>query len=709
MRNRWSEAEAARRVEQWGARHGEALALRAYSSRLLGAEPGLVLHGGGNTSVKGTARDLFGEEREVLFVKASGRDLAAARPEDHVAVDLATARRLSGLPEDLGDRELLRILRTTLLDPDAPHPSIETPVHAAIPYPYVDHTHADAVLALTNRPDGEAAVREALGGEAEGVVVLPYASPGLALAWAVTEAVAEHPEARAMVWMRHGIVTWGETARESYDRMIGLVTRADEYLARERGVRAGGAPTVGTEQADGRLARLVPLLRGVLSADTGDPDRPWRRPILRTARDPATLAALEAPGLRELADSAPLTADHLIRAGARPLWLEVPWGVGAEDPEALREVLTGAVAAWAARHREMLERHRDRLPAGAVPGAALPRVVLVPGLGIVAAGATAAEADLAREVALHTVAVKARMAAAGVEYEGLPEGDLVEQEHRPLQAMKVGREEPPLSRTVALVTGAAGAIGSGVVRELLESGGHLVATDLPGERLDSLAAELEEAFPGRVLAVPMDVTDPASVASAFDAAAREWGGVDLLVANAGAAHVAPLESLDLADLERLERVNVHGTLLPLAEAARRFRLQGTGGDVVLISTKNVFAPGASFGAYSATKAAAHQLARVASRELASLGVRVNMVAPDAVFAEGDRRSGLWREVGPSRMRARGVAEEELEDYYRDRNLLKARITARHVARAVLYLATRQTPTTGATLPVDGGLPDATPR
>ena len=190
---------------------------------------------------------------------------------------------------------------------------------------------------------------------------------------------------------------------------------------------------------------------------------------------------------------------------------------------------------------------------------------------------------------------------------------------------------------------------------------------------------------------------------------RHFGGVDLVVINAGLAHVATLDELELEAFRRLERVNVEGTLLLLKEAARIFAAQRTGGDIVLVSTKNVFAPGAGFGAYSATKAAAHQLARIASLELAAQGVRVNMVAPDAVFADGARKSGLWEEVGPGRMKARGLDEKGLEEFYRDRNLLKARITADHVANAVLFFATRETPTTGATLPVDGGLPDATPR
>lgn len=269
--------------------------------------------------------------------------------------------------------------------------------------------------------------------------------------------------------------------------------------------------------------------------------------------------------------------------------------------------------------------------------------------------------------------------------------------------------QAPLQNKIALVTGAAGAIGAGICRGLLAKGAHVAAADLAREALDDLVRELSTSSTGRIMGVPMDVADAASVAAGFDAVAEAWGGVDIIVVNAGIAMVAPLVELDMEAFRRLERVNVEGTLLTLAEAGRRLCRQATGGDMILVSTKNVFAPGAQFGAYSATKAAAHQLARIASLELAPFDIRVNMVAPDAVFSDGKRKSGLWAEVGPSRMQARGLDEKGLEDYYRNRNLLKARVTPDHVANAVLFFATRQTPTTGATIPVDGGLPDATPR
>ncbi len=273
---------------------------------------------------------------------------------------------------------------------------------------------------------------------------------------------------------------------------------------------------------------------------------------------------------------------------------------------------------------------------------------------------------------------------------------------------KPGHDRRLVGRT-AIVTGAAGAIGYGICRGLLERGCHVAITDLPGERLEKFVAEFRKCDADRVIGVPMDVTDPPSVVRGFAEVSANWGGVDIVVINAGIALTGPLAGIDLEAFRRLERVNVEGTLLVLAEAGRHFARQNIGGDMILISTKNVFAPGAGFGAYSATKAAAHQLARIASLEFAPLNVRVNMVAPDAVFSGGAHKSGLWAEVGPGRMKARGLDEKGLEDYYRNRNLLKAKVTAEHVANAVLFFATRQTPTTGACIPVDGGLPDATPR
>jgi len=267
----------------------------------------------------------------------------------------------------------------------------------------------------------------------------------------------------------------------------------------------------------------------------------------------------------------------------------------------------------------------------------------------------------------------------------------------------------PLTNKVALVTGAAGAIGYGICCGLLEKGCFLVATDLPGEKLDNFIADLKQIAGDRVMGVAIDVTDEESIIRGFEKVILTWGGMDIVVVNAGIPLVKFLKDIDLDAFRKLEKVNVEGTLLTLREIAHHFILQGTGGDIIIVSTKNVPSPGAGFGAYSATKAASHQLGRIASLELAQYGVRVNMVAPDGVFSEGKYKSGLWAEVGPDRMKARGLDEKGLEEYYQNRNLLKAKITGRHVANAVLFFATRQTPTTGVTIPVDGGLPDATPR
>jgi rhamnose utilization protein RhaD (predicted bifunctional aldolase and dehydrogenase)/NAD(P)-dependent dehydrogenase (short-subunit alcohol dehydrogenase family) len=702
MDSTWSDNEASAYVTEHGAQWGEALALRTYTSRLIGAERGLVLHGGGNTSVKDTVVNVLGDRVPALFVKASGCDLAGIEPEEHCGLDLEHLRRLRALPE-LSDEAMVNELLTHRFSARGARPSIEALLHAFILPKYIDHTHADAILGLTNQRDGQRVVREALG---DGVVVLDYVRPGFALAKAVAEAFEGLPGSEGMVLMKHGLLTWGETARESYERTIELVTRAEQYLSAKAGPHVRAAAVTPLAVATERYLKVAPTLRGLLADPTGDADRPYRRFVIRPLIAEEVLDLVDSDGGKEVALTPPLTADHLIRTKALPLWIDGPdYG----DRPALREQISAAIAGYRERYDAYVERHSDRMAPGLTPFDSIPRVMLMPGLGAVCAGTDVVAADVVRDITERTLAVKARIAAMG-SYEGLTEEHLFDMEYFSLQHAKLTRSDaPPLQGSVALVTGAAGAIGSAICQGLLEYGCHVAATDVASDALDSLLGELRPDYGNRVVGALVDVTEPESVSTAFDAATKAWGGVDVVVVNAGIAHVSSLADMDPEDFRKLERVNVEGTLHVLSEAARRFRFQATGGDVVLISTKNVFAPGARFGAYSATKAAAHQLARIASLELAEMDVRVNMVSPDAVFSHGERRSGLWAEVGPDRMRARGLDEKGLEEYYRGRNLLKAKVTATHVARAVLYFATRQTPTTGATIPVDGGLPDATPR
>ena len=702
MQNRWSDEEACRFVAEYAPQWGEDLALRTYSSRLLGAEECLVLRGGGNTSVKSYSTSVLGEQVPALYVKASGYNLADISPDGHSGVDLEFLKRLRVLQE-LSDDAMADQFRAHLFNPRAATPSLETLAHAFLPPKFIDHTHADAILALTNQTDGERHVRQALG---DSVLILDYVRPGFELAKAAAEAYESRPGSKAMVWMRHGLVAWGATARESYQATIELVTRAEQYLAecaaRSLVVQVSTSQSVAEE----RLASVAPLVRGLLAVPSGDPDRPWRRVILQSLIDRETLDFVDSDRGKQIALTSPLTSDHLIRTKALPLWLDEP---AYADPLKLRQQLSTALRDYATAYKAYIERYSAQMPREISAFDPNPRVLLLPGLGAISAGNDVHAAKVACDITAHTLAVKARVAAMGT-YKGLSENHLFEMEYEQFQHAKLGKSgELPLGREVAVITGAAGAIGSAIAEGLLKNGCHVAVSDLAGSPLEELAADLKRSFGDRVVGIPLDVTDAASVARGFQAIVKIWGGADLVVINAGRALASSLEDMKLEGFRQLQLVNTEGALLMLSEAGRHFRYQGTGGDIVLVSTKNVFAPGASFGAYSATKAAAHQLARIASLEMAEIGVRVNMVSPDAVFSHGTRKSGLWAEVGPDRMRARGLDEKGLEEYYQKRNLLKVRVTAEHVARAVLFFATRQTPTTGATLPVDGGLPEATPR
>jgi len=707
MQSRWSDTDARRAVQEWGPQHGELLALRIYSSRLIGAEPELVLHGGGNTSLKAPYRTLLGDSLECLYVKGSGSSLDRVGPRDFPALDLGYLRRLEALPS-LSDEEMVNQLRTHLFDAAAPNPSVEALLHAFLPQRFVDHSHADAVLALTNQPDGEKLVCEALG---DGVVVLPYIMPGFPLAKAVAKAVRDEPSATAIVLIKHGLFTFGADARESYERHIQRVDacrRFAETRARGRSAISIGVPRpVGSAPAATLVARAAPVLRGLLAEPNLDPQAPPRRVILDWRASPEVLAFCTSDAAATLAERGPLTPDHVIRTKALPLYLEDPaW----DDALCLAKQLERAVASYRAAYDAYFA---DQVRAKGVSRTKLdsaPRVVLLPGAGALCFGKTKRDAAIAADITEHTLRTKALAEAIG-RYEALSLSDLFDMEYWSLEQAKLGQTaELPLERQVVLVTGGAGAIGIGVADVCAGAGAHVVLTDLDEARVKAAAEKLTRNHgAGRAVGVAMDVTDEASVRSAFDTACVTYGGVDVVVANAGVAVVSPIADLSVSEVRRVADVNYLGVLLTLREAARIFRMQGTAGNVVINASKNVFAPGKDFGAYSASKAAAHQIGKVAAIELAPLGVRVNLINADAVFAEGEIPSGLWQTVGPARARSRGLPVEALPDFYRDRSLLRTRVSARHVGNAVVFFASNQTPTTGATLPVDGGIVEAFPR
>ena len=701
MINAWSDESEKESRALFAETHGIDVADLVYVTRLLGNEEDLALHGGGNTSVKTPIKNIFGDAALALFVKASGVSMNAIGPDGFVAIDAGYFSKCKTLPA-LSDAAMADEFRLHCVRPSDALPSIETLVHAFVAEKFVVHTHPCAVLTLANRANGLSALRQALDST---VVVIPYVKVGFDLAKAVAAAFEARPDARGIIIMHHGLITWADTAKKAYERTVAVVTAAEEYIAGKKSTRQLGSSRVSVDEAQKRYQAIAPAARRLFSCGAADSGVAVHRRVLEPLINEKILALLDSEKAREIAVSSPLTPDYLIRTKTFPCWVALP---SFDDVSAVRLRLSRAFSEYAAAYEAYVKRYSSVMPPESYD--ALPRVLLVPGLGAICAGNDCSEARVVCDITRQGLEAKTSIYLSGGTYEGLSEEHLFDMEFRSFQRAKLAASmRPPLAGTIALVTGSAGAIGMGICQALLEAGCHVAVTDLPGENLDAAADSLKAMYGNRVAGIGLDVTDPSSVSAGFSTVVRTWGGIDCVIANAGIAHVSPIDEMDLGAFKKLERVNVEGTLLILKEAGRLFKLQGMGGDIVLISTKNVFAPGAKFGAYSATKAAAHQLARIASLELADSDVRVNMVAPDAVFSHGEKKSGLWAEVGPDRMRARGLDEAGLKEYYRNRNLLKAKITARHVANAVLFFVTRQTPTTGATIPVDGGLPDATPR
>ena len=686
MNSRWNDAEAQGLSD---------LDLLVYASRLIGAETSLVVWGGGNTSIKRAERDHRGREVPVLRVKGSGSDLKTIQRKDFPGVRMDDILALLER-EDMGDREMVEYLAHALQEPGGPRPSIETLLHGFLPAPAVIHTHADAIVSLTNNDRCREVLREVYGAE---VLSLEYRRPGFLISKDVADLLAAKPRLRAILLEKHGTICWGETVRDAYLATMELISRAEEAIAdHARGrVRFGGvrveAPGAGERR---RVALAVaPHLRGLVGRD---------RPAIVCFDDaPEVLEFAASREAEALCRVGPATPDHTIYTKRLPCFAPVE---RPGDPEAVKAAVASAVERFVGDYTAYFHAHDQ---GGAPLTDPFPRVLVVAGLGMLTIGKDRRTAGIVNDIYHHTIRVLGAATAFG-RYVSLSARDAFDVEYWPLELYKLSLAPPEkeLARRIALVTGAAGGIGRSVALRLAGEGAHVVVTDLDAAGARKVADEVVSAHgAGRAVGLGLDVTSEASVAAAFEEAVLAYGGLDTVVSNAGIAHAAPVDRMELANWERSFAVNATGHFLVAREGMRVLKAQGLGGAFIFICTKNVMSPGKDFSAYSASKAAEAQLAKVLALEGGPHGIRSNIVNPDAVF----RDSRLWsEEVRRERARAQGIAVEELEDFYRKRNILARPILPEDVAEAVLFLASdRSAKTTGCTLTVDGGVKDAFPR
>jgi rhamnose utilization protein RhaD (predicted bifunctional aldolase and dehydrogenase)/NAD(P)-dependent dehydrogenase (short-subunit alcohol dehydrogenase family) len=677
MKSGWVDADAEAAVAH-GAKSGidRDLALRIYTTRLLGRDPKLVLHGGGNTSVKMLMRDVLGDEAEVLRVKSSGSDMATIAPEQMVAVRLAPMRKLRAL-DAIGDEDLVGIERANLIDPAAANPSVEMMLHAFLPHKFVDHTHATAVLTVIDQPDGEKKCAEIFG---ERLAFVPYLMPGFGLAKKSIEVFEKHKPSDGLILSKHGIVTFGETAREAYERMIEMVSRAEAFIARNR-----KSVAVATSPSRTPIAQVAPIIRGACSEQSDKEEGAWRRLIVEFRDSDAISTFLSGKELHRLSLSGVITPDHTIRTKNWPLLAPTPDAGKLED---FARITRERANAFTVNYRQYFARHNKR--AGGIKQEIdpLPRVVFVPGLGLFGLGPTKKDAIIAADLAETWIECVSDAEAIG-KFESISEADMFDCEYWPLEQKKLGaRKELPLQGQIAAITGAAGAIGTATSRAFAAAGAEVALLDV------NLAAAREQAAKINTTALPVecDVTNAASVQAAFEKIAAHFGGVDIVVSNAGAAWQGRIGDVDEDILRKSFELNFYGHQRVAQAAVKIMLAQDTGGCLLFNVSKQAVNPGANFGPYGLPKAALLALTRQYALEYGADGIRANAVNADRI------RSGLLTpDMIASRSKARGLSEKD----YMSGNLLGREVTADDVAQAFLHQALALKTTADVTT-VDGG-------
>jgi rhamnose utilization protein RhaD (predicted bifunctional aldolase and dehydrogenase)/NAD(P)-dependent dehydrogenase (short-subunit alcohol dehydrogenase family) len=634
------------------------LELRAYTSRLLGQDPRLVLHGGGNTSVKLTETNIFGDKEDILWVKGSGWDLATIEPAGFAPVRMGQLLSLAELRE-LSDVDMARELRVGMIDPAAPAPSVEAILHAIVPFKYVDHTHADAVLTLTNSVNGTELIEQVYG---DRLLHIPYVMPGFKLAALCAYLYPQLQGAATigMLLMNHGIFTWAPTARESYARMIDMVSLAETYLDKQVRGRSRAAEQVHSSASSHDVATL----RRELSEVAGAPM------IVQVDDGPDALAFANHADVSVISQQGPATPDHVIRTKRLPM-------------------LGRDVATYAREYERYFAEHARRTAVPLSMLDAAPRVVIDPTIGVVSAGRSAVDASVAADIYRHTIEIILDATELGG-YRALSAADVFDVEYWDLEQAKLGKgTPPPLTGEVALVTGAASGIGRACAELLLQHGAAVVGLDL---NPDVAGVARGPAW----LGLQCDVTNPEQVTTAIEVSVTRFGGIDIAVLNAGIFPPSQrLDALELGAWRAVMDVNVEASVVLLHHLHPLLRLAPRGGRVVVIGSKNVAAPGPGAAAYSASKAALTQVARVAALEWGADRIRVNVIHPNAVFD-----TALWsEEIVEARARQYGLSVAE----YRANNVLRVEVKSQDVAQMCAAMCGPAfASTTGAQVPVDGG-------
>ncbi len=686
MKNRWNDADANAAVKTYKD-YSEDIALRVYTSRLIGADPALVLHGGGNTSVKSTAKTKVGEEVRALFVKGSGWDLDTLEPPGLPGVKLDPLLKLRNL-KSLSDEDMVNEQRINLLNASSPNPSVETLLHAFLPHKFIDHSHADSSLVIANQPNVEAICKEIYG---EDYGLVSYIMPGFLLAKAAAEAYEKNPNVKGLILVNHGLFTFAETAKESYDRHIEAVTLAEEYISRTR--KKALTPVNGANETPAKeavFAKVAPLLRGLYARESGVS---W---TVHYREDATVSEFAESRECASWSQIGTVTPDHVIRTKQKPLLLN-PENLNDEDK--LREEISKALEQYIQNYHDYFQSNKQAKGVEKKELDPLPRVILLAGAGLVTIGKTTKETRIAADLYQHTVDIIHKAFSIG-QYIPLNDADLFDMEYWSLEQAKLGKSKPrKLEGKIAYITGAASGIGLATARLFAEHGANLLLVDREAEKLAAAKTQLEKEFKASVAMQVVDVTDEVALDASFDHLVQQFGGLDILVSNAGNAVQGRIGEVDPDALRASFDLNFFSHQALASRAVKLFLKQGTEGVLLFNASKAAFNPGKDFGPYALPKAAVVALTKQYALDYGKQGIRANAVNADRV------RTGLFTEsVIQERSAARGLTPD---DYFKN-NLLEKEVYDTDVAQGFLDLVLAEK-TTGSILTIDGGNIAASPR